>query len=67
MTAFWQKLIWLAVLIVVIFALNVAAQQFFPTKTGDDPGRRMAYRGLIYVMFFAVLGLAILIGLASSR
>jgi hypothetical protein len=62
-----QKLIGFAVLAVVIFVLNIAAQKVFPTKASDPYGQKVIFRGLVYLMFVGLLGAVVVIGLALSH
>lgn len=62
-----QRLFWLLVVAVVIFAINIVAQAIMPTKAKDPYGQKVVYSGLVYFIFAGVLGAAILIGLALSH
>jgi len=62
-----ERLPWLLLLALVIFALNLLAQKIFPTKAGDPYDRRVAYRMVVYFMFAVALGAAIFIGFALDR
>lgn len=62
-----QAIIAILCLAVVFFGLNLFAQKLVPTNRGDDPGRRIAYRFLVYALFLIVLGMAIAIGFALDN
>ena len=64
---FLQKLVALGGLAVVIFSLNLIAQKIFPTKTNDPYSQKVAFNGLVYLLFVGALGLAVVIGLALSH
>ena len=60
--SFFQKMLWIVILAVVLVGLNLVGQKIFPTNSRDVYGRRVAYRFLIYFLFLAALGVAAILG-----
>jgi len=62
-----ERLPWLLLLVVVIFALNLLAQKIFPTKATDPTGRKVGYRMVVFLLFWLALGGAVIVGLALGH
>lgn len=62
-----QRMMVFGAIILAVFALNLIAQKLFPTKTTDPYGQKVAFNGLVYLLFVGALALAVVIGLALSR